>query len=58
MNERVDDIRTRLDSIADELADIALEALRAKVSGDESGVDENKITRARRSIVKASDLLR
>lgn len=57
MSDRLDDIRGRLESIADELADISLEALQAKVHGDEPTVDENKVTRARRSIVKAIDLL-
>jgi len=57
MSERVDDVRRRLDSIVEELADIALEALQAKVNGDQPDVDEGKVNRARRSIVKAIDLL-
>ena len=53
-----DDIRARLEAIAEELADMAMARLRASV---EEGVDpgeERRLTRARRSVEKAVQLLR
>lgn len=54
-----DDIRRRLDAIAEELADLAIERLRESIDagGSELPVDERRLTRARRAVVKASDLL-
>jgi len=45
-------IRERLDSIAEDLADLALDALRER-----DGERERRITRARRAVEKASHLL-
>ncbi len=55
-----DDIRTRLESIAEELADLAIVRLRESIDagGSELPVDERRLTRARRSIEKAINLLR
>lgn len=54
-----DDIRKRLESIAEELADLAIERLRESIDagGDELPVDERRLTRARRAVEKAAALL-
>jgi hypothetical protein len=59
-----DDIADRLDAIADELADLALDHLRTAVdTDDEDALEgakaaERRLTRARRRIVEAAELLR
>lgn len=55
-----DGIRQRLEVIAEELADLAIERLRASIDagGDELPVDERRLTRARRSVEKAISILR
>lgn len=55
-----DDIRTRLEAIAEELADLAIVRLRESIDagGHELPVDEKRLTRARRSVEKAISLLR
>ena len=59
-----DDIADRLDAIADELADLALDHLRTAVdTDDEEALEgakaaERRLTRARRRIVEAAELLR
>ena len=55
-----DDIRQRLEGIAEELADLAIERLRESVDagGAELPVDERRLTRARRAVEKAIGLLR
>jgi hypothetical protein len=54
-----DDIRRRLEGIAEELADLALVRLRESIDagGTELPVDEKRITRARRAVEKAANLL-
>jgi hypothetical protein len=54
-----DDIRSRLESIAEELADLAIERLRESIDagGNELPVDERRLTRARRAVEKAVALL-
>lgn len=54
-----EEIRSRLDSIAEELADLAISRLRESIDagGTELPVDEKRITRARRAVEKASHLL-
>lgn len=47
-----EEIRTRLDSLAEDLADLALEALR---EGD--AATERRYTRARRAVEKAGHLV-
>lgn len=53
------DIRARLEAIAEELADLAIERLRESVDagGRELPVDEKRITRARRAVEKAAAIL-
>jgi hypothetical protein len=55
-----DDIRQRLEAIAEELADLAIERLRESIDagGTELPVDERRLTRARRAVEKAVNLLR
>ena len=54
----VEDIRSRLDQIAEELGDLALETLRAAVEAGATKSDEEKrITRARNAVEKAARLL-
>lgn len=55
----LDEVRQRLEGIAEELADMALERLRAAVYGDEPGAaaDERRLTRARRAVEKAVAIL-
>ena len=54
-----DDIRGRLRSISDELADLAIERLRESIDegGTELPVDERRLTRARRAVEKAIAVL-
>lgn len=61
MSAAFDDLADRLDGIADELADLALDRLRTAL--DDGGnaataAEERRITKARRRIVEAAALLR
>ena len=55
-----EDVRERLETIAEELADLALDRLRsATEDGDaDAAAEERRITRARRAVEKAVALLR
>ncbi len=59
MSGEFDDIRQRLESIAEELADLAIIRLRESIDagGHELPVDEKRLTRARRAVEKAIGLL-
>jgi hypothetical protein len=54
-----DEIRGRLESIAEELTDLAIQRLRESIDagGQELPVDEKRLTRARRAVEKAVHLL-
>jgi len=54
-----DDIRGRLEGIAEELADLAIQRLRESIDagGNELPVDERRLTRARRAVEKAIVIL-
>ncbi len=54
-----DDIRGRLEGIAEELTDLAITRLRESIDagGHELPVDEKRLTRARRAVEKAARLL-
>ncbi len=56
----LDDIRGRLDAIAEELADLAIEVLRDAIDAGERGrpAEERRLTQARRSVERAASLLR
>jgi hypothetical protein len=55
-----DDIRHRLESISEEMSDLAIQRLRESIDagGHELPVDEKRLTRARRAVDKAVNLLR
>ena len=54
-----DEIRGRLEAIAEELADLAIQRLRESIDagGKELPVDEKRLTRARRAVEKAVAIL-
>ena len=54
-----DELRARLEVIAEELADLAIVRLRESIDagGTELPVDERRLTRARRSVEKAIAIL-
>jgi hypothetical protein len=54
-----DDIKARLEVIAEELADLAIIRLRESIDagGQELPIDEKRLTRARRAVEKAVHLL-
>ena len=54
-----DDVRGRLEGIAEELADLAMVRLRESIDagGTELPVDERRLTRARRAVEKAASIL-
>jgi hypothetical protein len=56
----LDDIRSRLEAIAEELADLSMEALREAIDAGERGrtATERRMTQARRSVERAASLLR
>jgi hypothetical protein len=60
MAPEADDIRGRLEAIAEELADMAMEALRGAIEAGERGrpAEERRLTQARRSVERAASLLR
>jgi hypothetical protein len=55
-----EEIRGRLEAIAEELADLAIVRLRESIDagGSELPVDERRLTRARRAVEKAIAVLR
>jgi hypothetical protein len=54
-----DEIRGRLEAIAEELADLAIKRLQESIDagGSELPVDERRLTRARRAVEKAVGIL-
>jgi hypothetical protein len=53
-----DDIRSRLEQISEELADLALDALREAIdAGEKKSENERTLTRARNAVDKAAHLL-
>ena len=59
MSGEFDELRTRLETISEELADLAIIRLRESIDagGHELPVDEKRLTRARRAVEKAIVLL-
>ena len=60
MSGEFDEIRGRLEAIAEELADLAIIRLRESIDagGTELPVDEKRLTRARRAVEKAVAILK
>ena len=60
MSDKLHDISQRLDSIAEELEDLALDRLRSEVEAGATKASETdrRLARARRSVSKAAMLLR
>ncbi len=57
-SEDLEHLRERLEVIAEELADLAIDRLRAAVDGDAAAAaEERRLTRARRAVEKAAGLL-
>lgn len=54
-----DDIKARLEAVAEELGDLAIVRLRESIDagGTELPVDEKRLTRARRAVEKAIHIL-
>ncbi len=54
-----DEIRVRLEAISEELTDLAMARLRESIDagGTELPVDERRLTRARRAVDKAANIL-
>jgi len=59
MGAEVDDLLERLRSVSDDLADLAIERLRAAVDSDDGApvAEERRLTRARRAVEKAIAVL-
>ena len=60
MGGEFDEIRRRLEAIAEDLADLAIVRLRESIDagGTELPVEERRLTRARRAVEKAAAILR
>lgn len=57
----LDDLADRLDAMAEELADLAIDRLNAALADqgkEAAAAEERRLTRARRRIVEAAELLR
>ncbi|MGH9076167.1 MAG: hypothetical protein ACRDY0_01705 [Acidimicrobiales bacterium] len=59
MAGELEDIRTRLLAISEEMADLAIERLRESIDagGVELPVDERRLSRARRAVERAAAIL-
>lgn len=59
MSAELERLSERLEAIAEELADLAIEALRESIDADlpERAADERRITKARRAVERAVALL-
>jgi hypothetical protein len=61
VDERLEDLAERLEVIAEDLADLAIDRLRSAAGSDDptpDAAEERRITRARRAVEKAAALLR
>jgi hypothetical protein len=58
-DERLDELRSRLEAIAEELADLSLSKLREAIEATDGDAvaQERRLARARRSVLKAVSLL-
>ena len=60
MNNRYDDVADRLSSLAEEIADLAIDSIRQALRSGATGrpAAERTLTQARRAVEKAAHLLR
>jgi len=58
-DDQLDDLRSRLDTIAEELADLGRDRLVEALDNGDTGAeaDERRLSRARRAVLKAAALL-
>jgi hypothetical protein len=58
-DDHLEDLRSRLDDIAEELADIGIAKLKEAVRDDDTDAakEERRLARARRAVMKAAALL-
>ncbi len=57
VSEQLDDIRSRLEGIAEELSDLALDRLKESLAQGTDASEERRLTRARRAVEKAAAIL-
>ncbi len=57
MDGQFDHLRERLESIAEELADLGMQSLRESLETGEPPVDDKRIGKARRAVEKAAHIL-
>ena len=57
MSKQLDAIRGRLEGIAEELADLALDRLQESLAEGTDASEERRLTRARRAVEKAAAIL-
>lgn len=57
LSGQLDDIRSRLEVIAEELADLAMDRLRESLAEGAETSEERRLTRARRAVEKAATIL-
>ena len=57
LSEQLDGIRGRLEGIAEELADLALDRLQESLAEGSDASEERRLTRARRAVEKAAAIL-
>lgn len=59
MADQLEDIRSRLEGIAEELADLAIDRLSQSIEAGDTAplAEERRLTRARRAVEKAAVLL-
>ncbi|MDQ3570115.1 MAG: hypothetical protein M3396_05720 [Actinomycetota bacterium] len=57
VSEQLDDIRDRLEVIAEELADLALDRLQESLAEGTDISEERRLTKARRAVERAAGIL-
>ncbi|HSH61959.1 MAG TPA: hypothetical protein VK988_20380 [Acidimicrobiales bacterium] len=57
LSEQLEDIRGRLEAIAEELADLALDRLKESLADGTDASAERRLTRARKAVEKAAAIL-
>ena len=57
VSEQLEDIRVRLEAIAEELADLALDRLHESLAEGTGTSEERRVTKARRAVERAAGIL-